>query len=97
MKGLERHLRHEVDLEKFESRKKEIEANSEARSMGSAKADGLGQLKAGIPAREWFRWNQSHPGCWNDKQFLAEYLRDNGACRAKAPDKKVFQGGLGLA
>ena len=24
MKGLERHLRHEVDLEKFESRKKEI-------------------------------------------------------------------------
>ena len=83
MKGLERHLRHEVDLEKFESRKKEIEANEEARSMGSAKADGLGQLKAVIPAREYFRWHQSHEGCWGDKGFIREFVRDNPEMRAE--------------
>ena len=83
MKGLERHLRHEVALEKFESRKKELEANEEARSMGSAKMDGLGQLKAVIPAREYFRWHQSHEGCWGDKSFIREFVRDNPEMRGE--------------
>ena len=83
MEGLERHLRHEVDLEKYEARKNEILANREARSMGSAKADGLGQLKSVIPGREWFRWNQSHPGCWNNKGFHREFMRDNPQFKAE--------------
>ena len=45
--------------------------------MGSAKADGLGQLKLVVPAREWHRWNNEKPGCWMDKQFVDEFFRDN--------------------
>ena len=95
MKNLERHLRYEVDLEKYESKKREIECGKENEHGG--KMEGVGQLKATIPARDYFRWMQYKPGCWNDKQFLNEYLRDNSACRAKAPDKKTFQGGLEAA
>ena len=51
MKGLERHIRHEVDLERYESSKRAQQANLEARTMGNAKADGIGQLKLVVPAR----------------------------------------------
>tara|TARA_R100000458_G_C8256881_1_gene232885 strand:+ start:1036 stop:1380 length:345 start_codon:yes stop_codon:yes gene_type:complete len=95
MKNLERHLRYEVDLEKFEHKKREIECGKENQQGGML--EGVGQLKATIPARDYFRWLQFKPGCWSDKQFVDEYLRDNPACRTKSPDKKVFQGGLGLA
>ena len=95
MKNLERHLRYEVDLEKFESKKREIECGKENEQGGMM--EGVGQLKATIPARDYFRWLQFKPGCWSDKQFVDEYLRDNPACRTKSPDKQVFQGGLGLA
>ena len=95
MKNLERHLRYEVDLEKFEHKKREIECGKENQQGGML--EGVGQLKATIPARDYFRWQQYKPGCWSDKQFVDEYLRDNPACRTKSPDKKVFQGGLGLA
>jgi hypothetical protein len=95
MKNLERHLRYEVDLEKFEHKKREIECGKENQQGGML--EGVGQLKATIPARDYFRWQQYKPGCWSDKQFVDEYLRDNPACRTKSPDKKVFQGGLELA
>ena len=77
MKGLERHIRHEVDLERYESSKRAQQANLEARTMGNAKADGIGQLKLVVPAREWHRWNNEKPGCWQDKQFVDEFYRDN--------------------
>ena len=77
MAGLERHIRHHVDLERHESSKRAQEANLEARTMGSAKSDGLGQLKLVVHAREWHRWNNEKPGCWQDKQFVDEFFRDN--------------------
>lgn len=92
MKNLERHLRYEVDLEKYEAKKREIMCGQENQHAGVM--DGVGQLKATIPAREYFRWQQYKPGCWADKQFVKEFLRDNPAFRAKAPDKRTFQGGL---
>ena len=83
MQGLERHIRHHVDLERSESSKRAQEANLEARTLGSAKADGLGQLQMVDPAREWHRWNSQYPGCWNDKQFVREFMRDNPELKAE--------------
>ena len=83
MKGLERHIRQEVDMERYEASKRAQQANLEARALGNAKADGLGQLKAVIPAREWFRWNASHDGCWQDKGFVREFIRDNPEFRGE--------------
>lgn len=51
--------------------------------MGNAKADGIGQLKLVVPAREWHRWNNEKPGCWQDKQFVDEFYRDNPHLRGE--------------
>jgi hypothetical protein len=52
--------------------------------------DGLGQLTAIIPTDVYLRWDQYAPGCWNDKQFGREFLRDNPSCRAAKPVKRYF-------
>ena len=83
MEGLERHLRFEADLERVDFALRAEAANAEVRDMGSAKMDGLGQLKAVIPAREYFRWHQSHEGCWGDKGFIREFVRDNPEMRGE--------------
>ena len=77
MKNLEKYLKYEVDLEQHEAAMRDALARKENREMGSARSDGLGQLKATIPARDYFRWHQAEPVCWGDKQFIKEWVRDN--------------------
>ena len=91
MKNLEKHLRYEVDLEKYEARKREIEVGKENQLGGQV--EGLGQLKGTIPAREFFRWDQYKKGCWGDKAFVNEMLRDNPSFKAKSFSKKTFVAG----
>ena len=83
MKNLERYLKYEVDLEKHEAAVRNEMVRKENREIGSAKVDGLGQLKATIPAREYFRWHQAERGCWSDRQFVKEWVRDNASHRAQ--------------
>ena len=83
MKNLERYLKYEVDLEKHEAAVRNEMVRKENREIGSAKVDGLGQLKATIPAREYFRWHQAERGCWSDRQFVNEWVRDNESHRAQ--------------
>lgn len=33
--------------------------------------------RACIHPRAYFRWLMAYPGCWEDKEFMDEYLRDN--------------------
>ena len=37
--------------------------------------------KAVIDAATYFRHEQQNPGCWSDKQYTKEYLRDNPESR----------------
>jgi hypothetical protein len=91
MKNLEKHLRYEVDLEKYEAKKREIECGKENQHGGQV--EGLGQLKGTIPAREYFRWHQYKQGCWGDKEFTDEFFRDNPSFKAKSFSKKTFVSG----
>ena len=92
MKNLDRYLRYEVDMEQHEAAMREAMVRKENNEMGVAKADGIGQLKGTIPAREYFRWHQSHRGCWGDKSFTDEFFRDNPSFRAKSFNNKSFSG-----
>ena len=93
MKNLDKHLRYEVDLEKYEAKKRELECGKENGQGGQV--EGLGQLKGTIPAREYFRWHQDKQGCWGDKAFTNEFFRDNPHLKAKSFSKKTFvQGGF---
>jgi len=91
MKNLEKHLRYEVDLEKYEAKKRELECGKENGEGGQV--EGLGQLKGTIPAREYFRWHQDKQGCWGDKAFTNEFFRDNPHLKAKSFSKKTFVAG----
>ena len=88
MKNLEKHLRYEVDLEMYEAKKREIEVGRENQHGGQV--EGLGQLKGTIPAREYFRGDAYKKGCWGDKAFVNEFLRDNPSFKAKSFSKKTF-------
>ena len=49
--------------------------------------EGLGQLMARIPIDAYHFWGQKLGyGCWNDKAFMDEFLRDN-------PELRVNSGG----
>ncbi len=54
----------------------------ELEARGSDFVEGRGQAIGSIPARIYFRWNNMLPGCWRDKQFVAEFLKDNPQCCA---------------
>ena len=92
MKNLDRYLRYEVDLEEHESVMREKMAMKENHNMGVAKMDGLGQLKASIPARDYFRWHQAERGCWGDKGFIKGYLNKNPNLKAQTMSKQSFSG-----
>tara|TARA_R110000868_G_scaffold366441_1_gene629347 strand:- start:5448 stop:5828 length:381 start_codon:yes stop_codon:yes gene_type:complete len=52
----------------------------ELQEHGSDRVEGRGQMVGSIPARIYMRWHQMLPGCWKDKQFVDEFLRDNPQC-----------------
>ena len=67
----------------------EIEAkqNAAANKQRHKSVEGLGQLMARIPGDAYHFWGQKLGyGCWEDKGFLREFLRDN-------PELRVNSGG----
>jgi len=39
--------------------------------------DGLGQRTMEIPLHFFLQWENAERGCWKDKNFIAEFKRDN--------------------
>lgn len=86
------HGQLEAELRKGWQRN-QIEAAVEARKIAKENkkrhksVDGLGQLIARIPVDAVHFWGQKLGyGCWNDKAFMDEFLRDN-------PELRVNSGG----
>jgi len=56
--------------------------------------DGVGRLVAKIPPDSFYYW--SHilgPECWEDKQFLREFMRDNPEVAVRNYTKKTIVNG----
>ena len=84
-----RHARRVADMEDAYRRQHLIAYQAgEHRSI-----DGLGQVKAAIDLRAFHYWGQRLGyQCWNDKQFVREFLRDNPAARVKCGGTKTMVG-----
>lgn len=52
----------------------------------------LGENVANIDLHTYIMWNNSHQGCWDDAEFVREFVRDNPECRGVKVPKKVFNG-----
>lgn len=71
-----------VDREKVRAVLNQAKIARVMEQAGSVKVNGIGQKIAGIDPRTFFRWDQQFPGCWRNKEFVREFLRDNPQCRA---------------
>jgi hypothetical protein len=87
---MERNLRLGIGREKVlqENRMKD---NARMEAMTPRKTvEGLGQLTAVFDLQNYLRWDQAERGCWGNKQFVREYLRDNPEARAARPERKYI-------
>jgi hypothetical protein len=80
------HLKKEVERELINGwRMNEVNARKVAKQSGyfnrhneARSIDGVGQKIASIPLDAWHYWgHRLGYECWEDKQFLKEFLRDN--------------------
>lgn len=72
----------ETPAEKAKAAQDMIRTAAALAEHGSDRVDGRGQMIGSIPGRIYFRWAQMLPGCWQDRQFVEEFLTDNPQCRA---------------
>lgn len=56
---------------------------------GSTRVDGIGQRMGEVDQRTYYRWQQSNPGCWQDKAFVNEFFADNAQLRDKGYTPKT--------
>lgn len=102
------HLKDEVARELANGwRLEEIKARHAAQQLGKLNRDvahksvkGLGRLVARIPSQAFHYWNKKDgmTGCWDDKAFMNEFLRDNPECKVTNQEIKtvVIGGAKGL-
>ncbi len=95
-------LRKEVERElRFGWNQQEIKAKSDAKQTAiyghsnAAKAiEGVGQLKARIPVSAFHYWgHRLGYECWEDKQFVNEFIRDNPEVAVRNRMKRTMVNG----
>lgn len=81
---VERNIRTGIGKEKVMQKEAMARIARAEQALGPTKSiDGVGRKIASIPARMWHRWQREERGCWEDKGFLKDMLRDNPELRVK--------------
>jgi hypothetical protein len=70
------------------ARQRRIKAASDR--IGNAWVDGLGEQIMSIDADVYWHWQRKEPGCWNDKTFRKEFMRDNPEVAIKNRSRKTM-------
>jgi hypothetical protein len=64
--------------------------------IGERSLDGLGRVRLAVTPEAFHYWGRRLGyDCWRDKQFLAEFERDNPAARVKQGGTKIQSGWRG--
>jgi len=85
MRDLERYVRYDVNMKQHQETERAMKSRWVARNLGKQVVEGLGQAIAHIPITDWANAiNACGEGCWEDKQFRKEWLRDNESHRAQS-------------
>lgn len=75
-------------------------AFAEARAIGAENnsrsfrhVDGMGEMRASIPATAYHHWGQQEGyEVWQDKKFVKKYLQDNPEVRVNAHSERIQVG-----
>lgn len=71
----------QLPTEKARAEREMFATASDLANTESDHVDGRGQAIGSIPPIIYMRWNLMIPGCWQDKEFVEEFLFDNPRCR----------------
>lgn len=72
----------QAPAEKKEVTRRQLGIAKRMQAEGSRRINGIGQKIGGIDPRLYFRWDQEHKGCWQNPEFVRDFLRDNPQCCA---------------
>ncbi len=85
--GLKRMIDHQKRKWQRFMRENAASADKEERKT----VEGLGQLTAEIPLHFFLQWENAENGCWKDKNFLAEFKRDNPEVVVQRPTSNALR------
>jgi len=92
LKEVENELRSGILFEQVQARARQ-KAAGVVNSQQHRSIDGLGQKKAAINSTSFHYWgNREGYGCWQDRKFLDDYLRDNPESRVNSVGTKIQVG-----
>lgn len=66
-----------IPAEKVKADLRQAEIGRVLVNEGGQAIEGIGQKLGEVDPRTYFRWLHDKPGCWDDKQFVHEFFRDN--------------------
>ena len=66
-----------IPAEKERAKQAGIAIAKDLQAEGGHKFEGGGQKMFSMDARTYMRWQQEFPGCWNNQEFIDEFLRCN--------------------
>lgn len=82
------------NIERVKAKADALQIGSFERARETSAIDGAGTLVARIPLAAYHYWGQRLGyECWDDKQFMAEFQRDNPEVAVKNYAKKTMVGG----
>ena len=76
-KNLMEEVRKGLPEEKMKEQLRMFENARVMKATGAIQMNGLGQRIGIVPMRTYMRWQQEHPGCWQDEGFIKKMLKDN--------------------
>lgn len=74
-------LAYEIEREKQQHEEIAALIGKENAEGGSRSVEGLGQVAIRPSSKEYHRWNQLYPGCWQDEAFVKSYWLKNEYAR----------------
>lgn len=91
---VERELRHGWNMEAVNAKKDAKQNAIYGHSHEARSIEGIGQLRARIPAAAFHYWGiRLGYECWEDKQFMNEFIRDNPEVAVRNRMKRTMVGG----
>ena len=93
-KSVEQELLHGWRMKEVNARKEAKQLAIYGNSNAASSIEGVGQLKARIPPDAFHYWGtRLGYDCWEDKQFLNDFIRDNPEVAVRNRVKRTMVGG----
>ncbi len=92
---LDRILRYAItrdQMARFNAELRAAQIAAVERKLSCDRYGPLGECVAVVDPDVYFKWMLLNDDPWRDKKFVRDFARDNPACRAAKPPRRIFNG-----